>query len=102
MHSNNLLSFNAGFIRRKLFSLLCAYKCAHKVEAGLDNARKSRGAMKRSCCLRLFRGKQMVAASGIKPQSVVRPLTYYFRLLPSLPVHLSFACRHLACLILSA
>ena len=37
----------------------------------------------------------------IKPQSVVRPLTYYFRLLPSPPVHLSFACRHIACLILS-
>ena len=36
----------------------------------------------------------------IKPQSVVRPLTYYFRLFPSLPVHLSFACRHLTCLIL--
>ena len=36
----------------------------------------------------------------IKPQSVVRPLTCCFRLFPSLPVHLLFACRHLTCLIL--
>ena len=34
--------------------------------AGLDNARKSRGAMKRSCRLGLFRVKQMVAARGVK------------------------------------
>ena len=63
MHSNNLLCFNVGFIRRKHSTLLCAYECAHKVGAGLDNARKSRGAMKRSCRLGLFRVKQMVAAS---------------------------------------
>ena len=34
------------------------------------------------------------------PQSVVRTLINYF-IFPSLPVHLSLACRHLACLILS-
>ena len=66
MHSNNLLCFNVGFIRRKHSTLLCAYECAHKVGAGLDNARKSRGAMKRSCRLGLFRVKQMVAARGVK------------------------------------
>ena len=41
-----------------------------------------------------------VGVARYKSQSVVRPLTYYFRLFPSLPVLLSFACRHLACLIL--
>ena len=41
-----------------------------------------------------------VGVARYKSQSVVRPLTYYFRLFPLLPVLLSFACRHLACLIL--
>ena len=38
---------------------------------------------------------------SIKPQSEVRPLINYFRLFPSLSARLSFACRHLVCLILS-
>ena len=33
-----------------------------------------------------------------KPQSVVKPLIKYLKLFPSLPVHLSLVCRHLACL----
>ena len=35
----------------------------------------------------------------VKPQLVVIPLACYYMLFPSLSVHLSFACRHLACLI---
>ena len=35
--------FNATFISRKLFSLLCAYGCAHKVRNVLDNACKTKG-----------------------------------------------------------
>ena len=65
MHSNNLLCFNVGFIRRKHSTLLCAYECAHKVGAGLDNARKSRGAMKRSCRLGLFRENKWWQRAGL-------------------------------------
>ena len=35
--------FNATFISRKLFSLFCAYECAHKVRNVLDNACKIKG-----------------------------------------------------------
>ena len=35
-----------------------------------------------------------------KPQSFIRPLIKYFKLFASFPIHLSFACQHLACLIL--
>jgi len=35
--------FNAAFISRKLFSLLCAYECAHKVKIVFDSACKIRG-----------------------------------------------------------
>ena len=34
------------------------------------------------------------------PNQSVRPLINYFRLFPSLPVHLSFACRHHVFLVL--
>ena len=37
-----------------------------------------------------------------KPQSVVKPLIKYLKLFPSLPVHLSQACRLLACLPLES
>ncbi len=33
------------------------------------------------------------------PRRVVMPLVNHFRLFASLPVRLSFACRHLACLV---
>ncbi|MBF1464281.1 MAG: hypothetical protein HXN64_04020 [Prevotella pallens] len=33
------------------------------------------------------------------PKFVAKPLINYFRLFPSLPIHLSFACWHLSCLI---
>ncbi len=35
-----------------------------------------------------------------KPQSFIRPLIKYFKLFASFPIHLSFACRHIVCLIL--
>ena len=35
--------FNAAFISRKLFSLFCAYECAHKVRNVLDDACKIKG-----------------------------------------------------------
>ena len=35
--------FNAAFISRKLFSLLCAYECAYKVKIVFDSACKIRG-----------------------------------------------------------
>lgn len=41
--SNDRFGFNAAFIRRKLFSLLCVYECAHKVRNVLDNACKIKG-----------------------------------------------------------
>ena len=36
----------------------------------------------------------------VKPQSAIMPLINYFASFPLLPIHLSLACRHLACLIL--
>ena len=68
-----------------------------------------RGKKSRFACLRCTYGfpnpflfdYKISSPQKLKPQSVVRPLTYYFRLFPSLPVHLSFAYRHLTCLILS-
>ena len=41
--SINRFGFNAAFISRKLFSLLCAYECAHKVRNVLDVACKIKG-----------------------------------------------------------
>ena len=38
---------------------------------------------------------------ALNPNRSLDRLPIIFRLFPSLPVHLSFACRHLACLILS-
>ena len=41
--SNDRFGFNAAFIRRKLFSLLCAYECSYKVRNVLDDACKIKG-----------------------------------------------------------
>lgn len=41
--SINRFGFNAAFIGRKLFSLLCAYECAHKMRNVLDVACKIKG-----------------------------------------------------------
>ena len=41
--SNDRFGFSAAFIRRKLFSLLCAYECSYKVRNVLDDACKIKG-----------------------------------------------------------
>jgi len=35
----------------------------------------------------------------LPPKFVAKPLINYFRLFPSLPIHRSFSCWHLSCLI---
>jgi len=38
-------------------------------------------------------------SNTISPKFVAKPLINYFRLFPSLPIHRSFACWHISCLI---
>jgi hypothetical protein len=45
-------------------------------------------------------GRRLITLYFQPQPEFIKPFIKHFKLFPSLPVHLSFACRHIVCLIL--